>query len=149
MSVHADQTRKQVKLLAYAGLTPFVGLAVLLWLVDPDLHPFVALAMAGYGASIVSFLGGIHWGIGFRNVSRMHNAPLFNFGWGVVPSLLAWIAVTMPAYAGLPLLAAILFLCYAVDRKTYPEAGIGEWLTMRWHLTLVAALCCLLGAAAT
>jgi hypothetical protein len=149
MSVHADQTRKQVKLLAYAGLTPFVGLAVLLWLVDPDLHPFVALAMAGYGASIVSFLGGIHWGIGFRNVSRMHNAPLFNFGWGVVPSLLAWIAITMPAYAGLPLLAAILFLCYAVDRKTYPEAGIGEWLPMRWHLTVVAALCCLLSAAAT
>jgi ABC-type amino acid transport system permease subunit len=105
--------------------------------------------MAGYGASIVSFLGGIHWGIGFRNVSRMHNAPLFNFGWGVVPSLLAWIAITMPAYAGLPLLAAILFLCYAVDRKTYPEAGIGEWLPMRWHLTVVAALSCLLGAAAT
>jgi hypothetical protein len=149
MSVHADQTRKQVKLLAYAGLTPFMGLAVLLWLVDPDLHPFVALAMAGYGASIVSFLGGIHWGIGFRNVSRMHNAPLFNFGWGVVPSLLAWIAITMPPYAGLPLLAAILFLCYAVDRKTYPEAGIGEWLPMRWHLTVVAALSCLLGAAAT
>ena len=149
MSVHADQTRKQVKLLAYAGLTPFVGLAVLLWLVDPDLHPFVALAMTGYGASIVSFLGGIHWGIGFRNVSRMHNAPLFNFGWGVVPSLLAWIAITMPAFAGLPLLAAILFLCYAVDRKTYPEVGLEEWLPMRWHLTWIAALSCLMGAAAT
>jgi ABC-type amino acid transport system permease subunit len=149
MSVHADQTRKQVKLLAYAGLTPFVGLAVLLWLVDPDLHPFVALAMTGYGASIVSFLGGIHWGIGFRNVSRMHNAPLFNFGWGVVPSLLAWVAITMPAFAGLPLLAAILFLCYAVDRKTYPEVGLEEWLPMRWHLTWVAALSCLMGAAAT
>jgi ABC-type amino acid transport system permease subunit len=149
MSVHADQTRKQVKLLAYAGLFPFVGLAVLLWLVDPDLHPFVALAMTGYGASIVSFLGGIHWGIGFRNVSRMHNAPLFNFGWGVVPSLLAWVAITMPAFAGLPLLAAILFLCYAVDRKTYPEVGLEEWLPMRWLLTWVAALSCLLGAAAT
>ena len=149
MSAHTDQTRKQVKLLAYAGLTPFVGLAVLLWLVDPDLHPFVALAMTGYGASIVSFLGGIHWGIGFRNVSRMHNAPLFNFGWGVMPSLLAWVAITMPAFAGLPLLAAILFLCYAVDRKTYPEVGLEEWLPMRWHLTWVAALSCLMGAAAT
>lgn len=149
MSEHADQTRKHAKLLAYAGLSPFVLLAALLWLVDADLHPFVALAMAGYGASIVSFLGGIHWGIGFRNVARMHNAPLFNFGWGVVPSLLAWIAVTMPAYAGLPLLAVILGLCYAVDRKTYPEAGLQEWLPMRKHLTLVAALSCLIGAAAT
>lgn len=149
MSAHADQTRKQVKLLAYAGLLPFMGLSVLLWLVDPDLHPFVALAMAGYGASIVSFLGGIHWGIGFRNATRMHNAPLFNFGWGVVPSLLAWIAITMPAYAGLPLLALILGLCYAVDRKTYPEAGLEEWLPMRLHLTVVAAISCLMGAAAT
>ncbi len=149
MSAHADQTRKQVKLLAYAGLLPFMGLSVLLWLVDPDLHPFVALALAGYGASIVSFLGGIHWGIGFRNASRMHNAPMFNFGWGVVPSLLAWIAITMPAYAGLPLLALILGLCYAVDRKTYPEAGLEEWLPMRLHLTVVAAISCLMGAAAT
>jgi ABC-type amino acid transport system permease subunit len=149
MSAHADQTRKQVKLLAYAGLLPFIGLSVLLWLVDPDLHPFVALALAGYGASIVSFLGGIHWGIGFRNASRMHNAPLFNFGWGVVPSLLAWIAITMPAFAGLPLLALILGLCYAVDRKTYPEAGLEEWLPMRLHLTVVAAISCLMGAAAT
>jgi hypothetical protein len=149
MSTHADQTRKQVKLLAYAGLLPFMGLSVLLWLVDPDLHPFVALALAGYGASIVSFLGGIHWGIGFRNASRMHNAPLFNFGWGVVPSLLAWIAITMPAYAGLPLLALILGLCYAVDRKTYPEAGLEEWLPMRLHLTVVAAISCLMGASAT
>jgi ABC-type amino acid transport system permease subunit len=149
MSAHADQTRKQVKLLAYAGLLPFIGLSVLLWLVDPDLHPFVALALAGYGVSIVSFLGGIHWGIGFRNASRMHNAPLFNFGWGVVPSLLAWIAITMPAYAGLPLLALILGLCYAVDRKTYPEAGLEEWLPMRLHLTVVAAISCLMGAAAT
>lgn len=149
MSAHADQTRKQVKLLAYAGLLPFMGLSVLLWLVDPDLHPFVALALAGYGASIVSFLGGIHWGIGFRNATRMHNAPLFNFGWGVVPSLLAWIAITMPAYAGLPLLALILGLCYAVDRKTYPEAGLEEWLPMRLHLTVVAVISCLMGAAAT
>ncbi len=149
MSAHADQTRKQVKLLAYAGLLPFMGLSVLLWLVDPDLHPFVALALAGYGASIVSFLGGIHWGIGFRNASRMHNAPLFNFGWGVLPSLLAWIAITMPAFAGLPLLALILGLCYAVDRKTYPEAGLEEWLPMRLHLTVVAAISCLMGAAAT
>ena len=38
MSAHSDQTRRQVKLLAYAGLIPFVGMAVLLWLVDSDLH---------------------------------------------------------------------------------------------------------------
>ncbi len=149
MNTHADQTRKHVKRLAYAGLIPFVGMAILMWLVDADLHPFIALAMAGYGATVVSFLGGIHWGIGFRNVTRMHNAPLFNFGWGVVPSLLAWVAVTMPAYAGLPLLALILVICYMVDRKAYAEAGLQDWLAMCLHLTVVATLCCLIVAAAT
>jgi hypothetical protein len=149
MNPHADQTRRRVKVLAYAGLLPFVGLTLLLWLVEPDLHPFVALALAGYGAAIVSFLGGIHWGIGFRNVSRMHNAPFFSFAWGVVPSLLAWIAISMPAFAGLPLLGLLLVLCYAVDRKTYPEAGLQEWLPLRLHLTMVSALSCLLGAGAT
>jgi hypothetical protein len=149
MNTHSDQTRNQVKRLAYAGLLPFIGMAALLWLVDPELHPFVALAMAGYGAAIVSFLGGIHWGIGFKNAARMHNAPLFNFVWGVVPSLLAWVAVTMPAYAGLPLLAILLGVCYAVDRKAYVKADLQEWLPLRWHLTLVAALSCLIGAAAT
>jgi len=149
MMSHTDQTRKKVKLLAYAGLIPFVGMALLLWLVDPELHPFLALAMAGYGAAIVSFLGGIHWGIGFKNAARMHNAPMFNVVWGVAPSLLAWVAVTMPAYAGLPLLAILLGVCYAVDRKAYAEAGLQEWLPLRWHLTLVAALSCLIGAGAT
>lgn len=149
MKPAVDHTRKQVKRLAYAGLVPFVGLAVLMWLVDPDLHPFVTLAMAGYGATVVSFLGGIHWGIGFKNVARTHNANLFNFGWGVVPSLLAWVAITMPAYAGLPVLAVILGICYLVDRKTYLEAGLEEWLPMRLRLTVVAGLSCLIGAAAT
>jgi ABC-type amino acid transport system permease subunit len=149
MSSHADQTRKHVKLLAYAGLIPFVGMATLLWLIDPELHPFVALALAGYGAAIVSFLGGIHWGIGFKNAARMHNAPLFSFVWGIAPSLLAWIAITMPAFAGLPLLAVILGVCYGVDRKAYVDAGLQEWLPMRLHLTVVAALSCLIGAAAT
>ena len=113
------------------------------------LAPLLGLGHGGIWCSHRFFFGGIHWGIGFKNVSRMHNAPLFNFGWGVVPSLMAWVAVTMPAYAGLPLLALILGICYAVDRKTYLEAGLQEWMPMRWHLTLVAALSCLIGAAAT
>jgi hypothetical protein len=42
-----------------------------------------------------------------------------------------------------------LGICYAVDRPSYVEAGLQEWLPLRLHLTLVAALSCLIGAAAT
>jgi len=48
--------------LGHASLAPLVFLAMLVWLVTPDLLPFVSMAMATYAALIVSFLGGVHWG---------------------------------------------------------------------------------------
>ena len=85
--------------LGYAGLIPFVFLALCLWAAGPELHPYVALSMQGYGAVIVSFLGGIHWGVGFRNALIVPNAPRIHFTWGVAPTLLAWVGVMMPALA--------------------------------------------------
>ena len=144
-----DTTWLLISRLSYAGLAPFVLLAFLLWLVDAELHPFIALAMAGYGAVIVSFLGGIHWGIGFRNAITSHNAPPVHFVWGVVAPLLAWVAVMMPAFAGLPLLGFVLIGCYVMDYRTWPAAGLGGWLRFRLHLTVVASLSCFLAAGAT
>ena len=69
--------------------------------------------------------------------------------WGVVPSLLAWIAVIMPPYAGLVLHGLMLLVCYAVDRRVYPVQGAAHWLTLRFRLSTVAALSCFLGAAGT
>lgn len=135
--------------LGYAGLIPFVLLAALMWLVDAELLPFVAIALGGYAAAIVSFLGGVHWGIGFMKIqSDAMAAPRFHFWWGVVPSLVAWLALMMPAYAALPLLGLVVVACYAVDSKTYPAAGLASWLPMRLRLTVVATLSCVLGAAA-
>jgi hypothetical protein len=141
-----DQT---ITRLGYAGLIPFVLLTGLLWLVDPELLPFVSMALGAYAATIVSFLGGVHWGIGFIKArSDGLAAPRFHFWWGVVPSLLAWLALMLPAYAALPLLGLVVVACYAVDRSTYPAAGLANWLPMRLRLTVVAALSCMLGAAA-
>lgn len=131
--------------LGYAGLVPFVLLVALMWLVDAELLPFVAMALISYAATIVSFLGGVHWGVGFMKGDA---APRFHFIWGVTPSLFAWIALMMPAYAGLPLLALVVVACYVVDRKTYPSAGLTGWLPLRFRLTAVATASCLLGAAA-
>ena len=140
-----NKLEKTIDQLGYAGLLPFAGLAALLWVVKADLLPFVAVALTGYTAVIVSFLGGIHWGIGFL---RAPAVPRFHFAWGVIPSLLAWLALLMPAYAALPLLGLVLVVCYAVDRKTYPAAGLSRWLPLRLRLTVVATLSCVLGATA-
>ncbi len=129
--------------LGYAGLLPFVLGAALTWIVRADAHPYVAAALSAYAAVIVSFLGGIHWGLGFR--AQPASASLFV--WGVVPSLTAWVAVVMPPYAGLVVHGVALIVCYAVDRRVYPLHGAAAWLTLRFRLTVVASLSCFVGAA--
>jgi hypothetical protein len=129
--------------LGYAGLLPFVLGAALVWLVHPEAHPYVALGLSAYAALIVSFLGGIHWGIGMRQAAP----PTRLFAWGVVPSLPAWAGLMMPPSAGLVIHGLMLLVCYAVDRRVYPQHGMAAWLTLRFRLSAVAALCCFLGAA--
>jgi hypothetical protein len=134
---------KTILWLGYGGLVPFAGLALLMWVVPPRMQPMMALALVAYGAVIASFLGGVHWGTGFLMGEA---APRMQFVWGVVPSLVGWLTVLLPARAGLPVLALLLVACYAVDRMTYPAVGLGRWLPMRLQLTVVAALSCALAA---
>lgn len=127
--------------LGYAGLLPFVAGALLVWLVDAEAHPYTVLALSAYAGVIVSFLGGIHWGVAFRD-----GTPGL-FVWGVVPSLVAWVATVMPADAGLVVHGAMLWICYAVDRRLYPRHGLAHWLVLRFRLSAVAGLACFIGAA--
>jgi hypothetical protein len=129
--------------LGYAGLLPFVLGAALVWLVHREVQPYATLLLAGYGAVIVALLGGVHWGLGMRQAVPSPTS----FAWGAVCVLVAWVAVVMPAYAGLVVIGAMLVACYLVDRRTYPRHGAQAWLTLRFRLTAVASLSCFLGAA--
>jgi hypothetical protein len=131
--------------LGYAGLLPFVAGAALVWLVRPEAHPYVTLGLSAYAALIVSFLGGIHWGLAFR----LREPPLPLLAWGVVPSLVAWPALMMPPSAGLVIDGLMLAACYAVDRRLYVQQGVPQWLTLRFRLSSVAAASCFIGAAGT
>lgn len=131
--------------LGLAGLLPFVLGAALVWIVNEEAHPYVVDALAGYAALIASFLGGLHWGLAMR----LPEGPLrvARLRWAVLPSLIAWIGLTMPAYAGLVVLGGLLIACYLVDRRSYPALGLAPWLTLRFRLSTVAALSCFLAAA--
>lgn len=154
--LHDPQDTGLVRTLGHAGLIPFVILALLLWVIQPDLQAWVAMALAGYAALIVSFLGGIHWGIGWlaghqarqSGTARPHHAHRHHFLWGIVPSLLAWPGVLMPPFAGLAWLGFVLIICYLADRTLYTRAGLQAWLTLRFRLSAVAALSCFIGAGA-
>jgi hypothetical protein len=132
-------------LLGYAGLIPFVAAAMALWLL-PEGSTGSALAgpaLSGYAAVIVSFLGGIHWGVALRQPAP----PAGLLAWGVVPSLVAWVALLLPLPWALALLGAMLLLCWAVDWAVYPRYALTRWLPLRLRLSAVAALSCFVGAA--
>jgi len=129
--------------MGYAGLLPFVLLAIATWLADPDGRAFAGFALAGYGAVIASFLGAIHWGLVMQDTSRQSLALL---GWGVMPSLLAWAALMLSPAAGLLVIAAVLCACFAVDRVVYPRFHAQGWLPMRLTLTCIASASCIAGA---
>ena len=130
--------------LGYVGLLPFVASVVAAWLAPPAYRSQAIHALLAYGATIASFLGAIHWGLAMREPHPPHPGP---FVWGVFPSLGAWVALLLPLSQGLVTLALLLCLCLAVDWRTYPAYGQGEWLTMRLQLTLVAVVCLLAGSA--
>jgi hypothetical protein len=138
--------RRLAHRLGYAGLIPFVLGAALIWLIGDrslDQHAFVSLALSAYAGLIIAFLGGIHWGLSFAR-GLPGRQPLL---WGIGAMLLGWLGVLMSPYAGLALHGAVLIVCYAVDRRVYPQLGASDWLTLRFRLTAVAALSCFLGAA--
>lgn len=135
--------------LGHAGLVPFILGALLIHLVWPEAHPYATLTLAAYGACILSFLGGIHWGVYFLRHAQGQSVDSRWLIWGVVPSLVAWLAIIMPPSAGLVVQGVMLGVCYGVDRRTYPVQGLGEWLTLRFRLSLIASFSCFLGAAGT
>lgn len=129
--------------LGYVSLVPFVAGAAAVLIARGAAQEHAAAALGGYAATVVSFLGGIHWGFGFR--TPQPRASLFL--WGVVPSLAAWAGLQLPLAAALALHAAVLSACFLVDRAVYPRHDAGAWLPLRFRLTAIAVVACLLGAA--
>ena len=129
--------------LGYGGLIPFVSLALAAWLLDPADRARSVSALLGYGATIRSFLGAIHWGVAMRDGSAPSTSLLV---WGVIPSLVAWAALLVNPVIGLWLVAAGLWGCLAVDWVVYPRFGLNAWLPMRLVLTAVASFSCVAGA---
>ncbi len=141
-----DRPNTMVRVLGFGGLIPFVGLALASWIAPPVYQLDLLHSLAAYAATIASFVGALHWG------AAMHRSDLnttFALAWGVVPSLVAWLVLSMNASAALLLLAVLLVVCFVVDRRVYPRMGLSGWLPMRMQLTAVATTSCIAAALST
>ncbi|MFC3230591.1 DUF3429 domain-containing protein [Marinibaculum pumilum] len=126
--------------LGLAGALPFLALAAALFLAPPDLRPVAQQAIAGYGAVILSFLGGIHWGLALQA-----GRPLWSrLGPAVLPSLLGWAALLLAPVPGLLLLAAGFIAMALADHRAARAGAAPDWYPrLRWPLSgaVTASLC--------
>ena len=126
---------------------PFAGLAFAGLFAGSPLDEQAGSALAAYGAVILSFLGGVQWGLAIANGpdgSAMFSRRL---GMSVVPSLLGWVALLLPISPGLLMLALAFGLVLLVDLRStrHPETPI--WYPrLRWPLTSAVVLSLFLGA---
>lgn len=127
--------------LGVAGAVPFLALTPPFpyWLPLPEVltaNPIEAQAL--YGAVILAFLGGPHWGLAMVGIHAPPNHKIFNYAsnsvryvWSVVPSLLAWPALLMTTVPKLQFLICSFGLVLAVD-VIFASHG----LTPPWYLPL-------------
>ncbi len=129
-------------LLGLGGLIPFMGLALITTSPDPMRVDFAARALTMYAASILTFVGALHWGVLLATPNhRLEKRGRLRYLWSIVPSLYAVAATMLPPIWALPILAAGLVIAYAVDVPIYRKQGNLQWfLKLRTLLTVVAVL---------
>ncbi len=124
-------------LLGYSGLIPFVGLTAAAF-VTADGSAWPTAWFALYSAVILSFLGGIRWGV---YASRPDPNP-FDVVFSIVISLWAFGSLLLDDTAStLTLLLLGHLLAAGVDWMR-PPAGQSAWLrSLRPRLSVVASVC--------
>lgn len=131
--------------LGAAGLIPFVVLACAGVLLADRLHMQLLPALAGYGAVILSFLGGVHWGMAIADSESV--ALGRRLVAAVIPSLIGWSALLMPIGIGLLVLAAAFVLLLMFDLRTLRRGEAPAWYPrLRWPLTIVVVASLMFGA---
>jgi hypothetical protein len=137
MQTNLSSPTLTARAIGYAGLIPFISLSAMALLWRDIHHSAILFSLLAYGATIISFLGAIHWGLAMHEEQPDRIAII----WGVIPSLLAWGSLIVDTHWGLAIEFITLWVCFFVDYKRYPKFGVGQWLSMRLQLTVIADIC--------
>lgn len=132
----ADASWSMIHAVAYGSLIIPVLLAAALWLKDPRWHDFLLTALLTHMALVVTFLGGVHWGIAMRYMATDARLPAFHFLWGPVPGYAAWFLLMAGPQVALIGMMVLTVWTYWVDHRTWPGSGLGPWMPLRRTFTL-------------
>ncbi|MEO8320489.1 MAG: DUF3429 domain-containing protein [Bradyrhizobium sp.] len=128
------------------GIIPFVGLSLATPFANDILKEPLSFALVAYAAVILSFLGGIHWGLAIGAVPQNDSALLRRIALSILPSLIAWSALLVPFSIGFVVLAAAFVAMLWVDVRASRMHEAPAWYPkLRWPLSCGAIAALLLG----
>jgi hypothetical protein len=143
-----------VLLLGLLGLIPFLVCAYLACAWRDPSEGRALIALIAYGAVILSFLGGVHWGFALSEPppslaglapppAGTNPAHRPRIALGVVPSLIGWLALLIAVLApspviGLCVLIAGFLVTNIGEHSAYQRGWVpARYLWLRWFLTIV------------
>ncbi|MBR9900381.1 MAG: DUF3429 domain-containing protein [Rhodospirillales bacterium] len=112
------------------GAIPFVSVSIGGALSSGAHQSLAYFTLVAYGAVILSFLGGVHWGRAITALDKGAVADKFlwvSLGISVVPSLFGWLALLVPMAIGLPVLAACFAAMLLIDLQTVKSVQFPSW----------------------
>ena len=126
--------------LGLLGLVPFAACGLLAVSADPAFAPRALLALLAYGAVILAFLGGVHWGFALEGGPQQ--APFVlrsRLILGVLPSLIGWSGLIL-AILGLSDLALVLLIVGFIGLMIFEAQAHRRGLMPRGYIWLRWAL---------
>ena len=134
---HLKSSPMPALVLGFSGLIPFVAAPAYMITSSAFLSNFAFYQLA-YGATILSFLGGVRWGISLVEESGVR-PNWFNLGYSVTPSLIAWVGLIVPN-----LVVSYLILMAGLTGAAYLDTvmwGYPPWFkALRFMLSFGAVL---------
>ena len=135
-------------LLGVAGLIPFIAGSLGALTLEGDGARMALLGLAAYGACILSFLGGVHWGFGLDPDGPVQGARVqrARFVGGVAPSLIGWVGLLV-VFVGLPKTGLLVlvagFAATTIGEARGARAGLVPrgYMGLRWGLSVVVVVC--------
>ena len=129
------------------GILPFVGLSFATTFASDALKAPLSFALMAYGATILSFLGGIHWGLAIGAVPQIDKTLWRRITLSILPSLVAWVALLTPSSIGFLILAGAFVAMLLVDILASRVQEAPTWYPkLRWPLSCGAVATLLLRA---
>lgn len=125
------------------GVIPFAALTGMAWLAGEAVASAAAFAVVAYGAVILSFLGGAHWGLASRGMNEQPTLASRLLILSVVPSLTGWVALLFPMPWSQAVLAIAFIAILPLDRWAREHAFAPRWW-LRLRVPLSAAVSILL-----